>query len=336
MRSGNGRRRIATPGDGYRGCLRAWLLLFAVPMAMAGEPEPAPREEPAPFLGAFLTETRILYPLKVDAWEALGEHRFELAELGASVRYQDPASEDRWMDAYFYPAGMLPPERLRKDVQQTVDEISGLAGRADGYERIAVGALKPVSVTLGKGRDKRSLEAYSVSMQLQRKGKSYHSAMVMLVNDMYYIKTRMTVAEDQLRQERVRSLLEKSTVELVRALRVSNTGRCWNPAPIVAATAPLATGKPDLVGSANVGGVVSVLAYADRIEALDPKSPQARVLQLMAGTATGRIGPGCVPAEDMNPAVPEGMRELRFEYSAPKEDTDGNSPRLRGRRTGVG
>lgn len=321
--------------SGYRWAL-AWLaLLFVAPPLTAGQPAAAPKEA-APFLGGFLTETRILYPLKLDAWEALGEHRFESAELGASVRYQDPSTEDRWLDAYFYPAGLLPPDRLRQDVEQTVAEINGLAGRADGYERVEMGKLKPFTVALGKGKEERKLEAYSVSMRLQRKGKAYHSAMVMLVSDMYYIKTRMTVDQEQLGQERVRSRLERSTRELVRALRVSNTGTCWNPAPIVAATAPLKAGAPGMVASAEVDGTMQVAAYADRIEAVDPQSPQARVLQVLAGTLTGRVAPGCVPPEDMNPAVPEGMRELRFEYNAPKEETDGTSPRLRGQRTGVG
>jgi hypothetical protein len=313
-----------------------WLLLFATPTVMAGEPDTPRTDEAAPFLGGFLTETRILYPLKLEAWEALGEHRFELAELGASVRYQDPSREDRWLDAYFYPAGVLPPDRLRKDVQQTVDEISSLAGRANSYERVGMGTLRPFVITLGKGKEKRDLEAYSVSMQLRRKGKGYHSAMVMLVHDMYYIKTRMTVEEDQLEQEQIRTPLEQSTTGLVRALRVSNTGKCWNPAPIVAATAPLELGRPGMVASADKDGVIWGVAYADRIEVLDPQTPQARVLQVVAGNAIGRIGPGCKPPEDMNPAVPEDMRELRFEYSAPKDDTDGTAPRLRGQRTGVG
>lgn len=334
MRGGNGKRSDARPVGGYRGCLAGWLLLFAIPIAMADEP-PA-QEARAPFLGAFLTETRILYPLSIDGWEALGERRYEMAELGASVRYEDPSREDRWMDAYFYPAGVLPSGRLRKDVEQTMHEISGRVGVPDGYERVAMGTLKPFSIKFGKGWDKRSLEAYSVSMQIQRDGKRYHSAMVMLVSDMYYIKTRMTVAEDQIKQERARTLLEKNTIELVRALRVSNTGRCWNPAPILKTDPPLDTGKPGVVVSTAENGVPSAVAYADRVEALEPESPQARLMQLLAGTITGRIGPGCVPAEDMNPPVPEGMRELRFEYSAPKEDSDGKSPRLRGQRTGVG
>lgn len=327
---------MGKPRVGYRWS-SVWLaLMWVAPSLTAGEPETGPKEESTPFLGGFLTETRILYPLTLDGWEAIGEHRFEEAELGASVRYRKPSREDRWLDVYFYPAGVLPPDRLRRDVEQTVTEIGGLAGRKGGYERVEMGTLRPFTITLGKGKEQRGVEGYSISMRLQREGKAYHSAMVMLVNDMYYIKTRMTVDEDQARQERVRALLEQSTLELVRALRVSNTGTCWNPAPIRKAGASLDAGGPDVVASADKDGVMSVVAYADRIEALEPQSPQARVLQLLAGTITGRIAPGCVAPEDMNPAVPEDMRELRFEYNAPREESDGKAPRLRGQRTGVG
>ncbi len=38
----------------------------------------------------------------------------------------------------------------------------------------------------------------------------------------------------------------------------------------------------------------------------------------------------------MEMAVPDGMREIRFEYRLPPEGSDGSAPRLRGQRTGVG
>lgn len=324
------------------------LLLLALPLVpdaavRAETPEKAdavgkaaaPADPPMPFLGGFLTETRILYPLRLDHWEAQGEHRFEMAELGASVRYRDVRRDGRWLDAYFYPAGVLPPEQLRSGVEQAMEEIAGIVGRPDGYERVEMGELRAFVIPVGKGDDEQRYEAFSVSMRLERQGAAYHSAMVMLVKDLYYIKTRMSVAADAMKQERVRSLLEDRTTELVRASALISSGACWDPQPILARTT-LDAKAPGALVSTSVEGVPVAVAFADRVEALDPESPAARVMQFLGASMSGRWVRGCNPPEDLLPTVPEGMRELRFEYPAPSNETDGNTPGLRSRRIGVG
>src|SRR5690606_32582966 len=98
--------------------------------ADAGDGEEAPR---VPFLGGFLEETRIVYPLTVGDWDARGERLYDAAELGASVRYQSGEHLDRWIDIYFYPVGVVPPSHLDQAAQVTLEEIGMGIGRPGGY-----------------------------------------------------------------------------------------------------------------------------------------------------------------------------------------------------------
>lgn len=333
-------RRIKRPGIASA-CLRRlpWCGLLLAALACADQPdartEAAPDAEAIPFLGGFLTDSRILYPLRIGDWQAQGEHRFEMAEMGASVRYKDTARADRWLDVYFYPAGMLPQGRLRKDVEQTVKEIAGVAQRPGGYDRIDIEPIQDFTISIGKGKDRQDIEAYSASMRFEARGKTYHSALVMLVKDLYYIKARMSVDADTMKQDKVRRMLEERIGELVRNTSLFSTGACWNPPPIVA-RASLDAKAEGALASNSRDGTLTAVAFADRIEATDAEAPEARVLQFLAASMTGRWAPGCLPPDDLTPPVPEGMRELRFEYRAPNEDSDGTTPRLRGKRTDVG
>jgi hypothetical protein len=82
--------------------LFALSLLLASPAAQAAIADsPAPEDVRTPFLGGFLKETRVLYPLRIGDWEAQGEHLYEQQELGASVRYVHQGDKDRWIDLYF-------------------------------------------------------------------------------------------------------------------------------------------------------------------------------------------------------------------------------------------
>ena len=103
-------------------------LFASAPAAAAAADTQAER----PFLGGFLQESRILYPLTIGPWVARDEHLYEQAEAGASVRYQHGDLRDRWIDVYFYPAGVVPDER---------DTSASLLARADAalYEAKAMG-----------------------------------------------------------------------------------------------------------------------------------------------------------------------------------------------------
>ena len=309
------------------------LLLLAAPIAIAqvaATPDAGSTQAQTPFLGGFLKETRVIYPLQIAEWQAQGEHLYDVQELGASVRYRHNRDKDRWMDLYFYPAGLLPPGRLAEAVEGTLEEIRLSAG----YSAADIAAATPVAFTLGTGGQKRKLTAYSASMRLVREGTAYHSAMVMLVSDLYFIKGRFSVGEKSLSRRGAQKQLEKFMAAVVRESTLRSTGDCWMPPPIVE-KAVLIEGAPGQLAATSKEDVLSAVAYADRVEALDAGSPEAIVMQFLSMPMSGRLVPGCGPAEDMNLEVPKGMREIRLEFGAPSREKGNQSVPLRTRATGV-
>ena len=284
----------------------------------------------APFLGGFLKETRVIYPLRIADWQAQGEHLYEQQELGASVRYLHNRDKDRWMDLYFYPAGTLTQTQLAEAMESTLEGLRVSAGYSDAD----IDPIAPVVFNQGSGAQKQKITAYSTSMRLVREGQTYHSAMVMLVSDLYFIKGRFSVEEKSLSRRETQKQLEKFVAAVVRESTLHSTGDCWAPPPIVE-KAVLTEGAPGQLASTSKDGTLSAVAYADRIEARDAKSSEAVVMQFLVLPMTGRLVPGCGPAEDMNPEVPKDMREIRLEFGAPSGEKGNQSVPLRTRATGV-
>lgn len=309
------------------------LMALAAPITVAQAPttpDAGSTQAPAPFLGGFLKETRVIYPLRIGEWQAQGEHLYEQQELGASVRYRHGREKDRWMDLYFYPAGLLPQAQLAEAMESTLEGIR----LSSGYSAADIAKATPVAFATATGGQKRKLIAYSTSMRLVREGQTYHSAMVMLVSDLYFIKGRFSVEEKSLSRRGTQKQLEKFMAAVVRESTLRSTGDCWMPPPIVEKTA-LVKDAPGQLAATDKDGVLSAVAYADRIEALDAKSSEAIVMQFLSMPMSGRLVPGCGPAEDMNPEVPKDMREIRLEFGAPSGDKGNQSVPLRTRATGV-
>lgn len=315
-------------------CFLAALLLATVAPTHAQAGAARDERKDAPFLGGFLKETRVVYPLRVGEWEARGEHLYEEQELGASVRYADGTHKDRWIDLYFYPAGVLPKSRLEQDIEGTLEGIRSTMGRPGGYSEIDVAPVKTLNIALGSGKEKRVIESGSTSMRLVREGKAYSSAMVMLVLDLYYVKARFSAEESVLSRRQVQKQLDRFVTDVVRASTIRSTGDCWMPPPIVQ-KATLVRDAPGQLVATEKEGELSAVAYADRVEALDASSPEAVVMQFMSMPLSGRYLPGCGAPEDMNSTVPADMRELRLEFNAPAEGGRNQSTPLRTRRTGV-
>lgn len=255
-----------------------------------------------PFLGGFLMDTRVVYPLRVGAWEAVGEHLFDAAELGASVRYQSDLDRERWIDIFFYPVGVVPESHLDSAMRATIRELQGAVGAPGGYDAAEFGEVHAFRVPPPTGGD-AGLPVRSVDMALARDGVDYHSAMVLLVDRMYFVKGRFSVAVPGMERGTARETLEAFVAELAAGTYIGSTGRCWSPAPI---------------------------------EALTPGAPPPDDARLASGSGDGGRYPGCVGAEPHNPDVSEGHREIRFEYRAPGETRRDGGRRLAPVRSGVG
>lgn len=291
------------------------------PAAEAATGSQASPSQERPFLGGFLKETRVVYPLRIGRWTAEGETLYEDPRLGASVRYRDPAHDDRWLDVYFYPAGVLPAGQLDIDMRATLDELLALAGQTGYYAQMEAGEVGTFPIDLKQSRDVPRVPALSTDLlQVRDTGKPYHSAIVLLSHQLYYIKARYSVEADAMSRHKVRRQLERFVTGLVRETGIASTGECWMPLPIE----PIARGAPapEDTGMSMTDEDDAAYVLPDRVLATDPEGSTAKLMQVLGMVQTGRWFDGCVGADPVNPEVPEGKRELRFEYRAPSGDDD--------------
>lgn len=315
---------------------QAWLLLPLMVLAnmRAHAVESAPDDAvvaPAtqverPFLGGFLKESRVVYPLRIGAWEALGEHLYELQELGASVRYQDTGHPDRRMDVYFYPAGVMRDSVFEKAVDDTVAEMKQVAldrGTRDfvmdGIESFTIDVDSKSSV-----RERRTTNARSIAFRSRMDEETFSSAMAMTTHDLYFIKIRYSVPERKMSRDAVRRQAVAFLGKIVRSARIVSTGGCWMPLPIRRLD-PGAPPPNDMQGILMYAGKPGAYVYQDHIVAPDPESAIAKVAMMMIMNEGGRLVWGCDSQESMNREVPDGMREIRLEFHAPEGDPDGQS-----------
>ena len=326
--------------------LSPWLLsLLLVSTSAGAQNPPADRpvenetisaEDKAPFLGGFLKETRILYPLQLGRWKAVGEHLYEQQELGVSVRYAHGDDVDRWIDLYLYPAGVLSDTQFEQAAQIERDQILQIQGQPGGHGAIDMGTLQRFSFAVpGEERNQPRKQGYVVDMSYAREGETWNSVMTLLLDRLYFVKGRFSIAENRMSRRRARKLLEDFVGELSSRLEIVSSGQCWMPLPVEKLEAAAAEPEAELSSSSGAGPQTEWL-MADRVLARDPESPGARALVVLGMAVQGRLFPGCSSAEPINPVVPEGMREIRLEFRAPLESGPDPTRRMRGARSGVG
>jgi hypothetical protein len=321
--------KVAKPGLG---------VLLVLILALAGTA--AAETQQPPLLGDYITDSRALYPLRVGDWEAVGEKRYEQQELGVSVRYQDTRKPDRWMDLYLYPAGVMFDPAFERVFDQSVDEIVQIAReRGAGDVRLGDARTLPSQPVAGEGMlGDLAVKARSFAMEIPMREKRYRSVLAMTVRDLYFIKIRYSVEADTASDEDVQGQAEALLAGFAKEVRVLNTGRCRQ----ILQVSPLPVGgvRPEAVMASTNDGREDEMWIADDTVYLRPaviarEQDMARLrseAQSIRDVLRGR----CVSPEMMEIAVPDGMREIRFEYRLPPERSDGTTPRLRGRRTGVG
>ncbi|WP_157489554.1 hypothetical protein [Lysobacter sp. Root916] len=303
-------------------------------------PVDASRPSKQPFLGGFLRESHVVYPLKVEGWEMRGEQRYDTQEAGASVRFQRAGDKQGWIDVYFYPVGVL-----------TDAEVAQMAGverqnLLDAWGKTMTGpqdmtALKAFAVPIqarAKGKATHGAKAdditvYAVDFAYVRDGKALSSAMMFAVDRMYAIKFRYSAEAAKHTRAQLRQDLEQFAQSMLPRLQISSTGNCWSPPPIEALAKDAKPPEKALVTS-SLNGVAVAWVLPGRVVARDPSHPTAADTQAIALSLQGRLYDGCASAEPLLPDVKDGMRELRFEYgtgkSAPVERP------LRIQRSGAG
>lgn len=202
--------------------------------------EVADVDSAATLFGGLLRESRIAYPLVVDAWQAVGEHLFEEQEDGVSVRYVHGADRDRWIDVYFYPAGALSAAQ----VAEAALAEAGLIRQAHlqaGYTGFDLGRLRSFSFT---GADRKAVDGNALDLVYVSEGVRYSSAMTLLLDRLYFVKARYSIEESKLSRRDAREQLQDFTARLQPRLAISNIGDgagSWRD-PLVGMSSP---GAPD-------------------------------------------------------------------------------------------
>ncbi|MCP1583192.1 hypothetical protein [Pseudoxanthomonas mexicana] len=300
----------------------------------------AEADAPPPLLGHYITDTRALYPLRVGDWEAAGEKRYEPQELGVSVRYQDTRRPDRWMDLYLYPAGVMFDPVFEQVFRQGVDEIVQIARDRQAGE-VHVGQTRVFATMPAAGAGllgELAVKARSFALDMPMHDARYRSALAMTVRDLYFIKVRYSVQADRAADEDVQAEAEALLSGFVASVRVLNTGYCRQVLQVRAI--PQGQARPGAVLASTNDGREDEMWITDdtvylRGEVIERQAESAR-LRDEAQAIRDVLRGHCVAPDAMEMAVPDGMREIRFEYRLPPEGSDGSAPRLRGQRTGVG
>lgn len=294
-----------------------------------------------PFLGGFLVDTRIIYPLQVGDWKIEGDEKlYEPREYGVSVRYRDSKHEGRWIDFYFYPAGVLAKGEFE---QAAAHEIEGIhvAEKAGLYRGVQIGDPQSLQIEITANDGKKTpIDARSVGMSYTAKpGQAAHAAMTFLLDNLYFVKGRLDVPKSDLSVEDTRKLLEKFTTDVMGTVRISSTGGCWMPVDVQIRADDMK--QPDNTVMAMKLKDQEVWFLPDRV--LVPSSMKDSVL-LTTGVfarlgmvAARRIFAGCVAPEDIIQEVHDGEREIRLHYLPPANGTpDGPSIPEAGEDTGAG
>jgi hypothetical protein len=321
--------------------LCAGLTLFGFPgQASAAEPGTSAGDASGtdaaghrqPFLGGFLRESRILYPLAVGEWNAVGEHLYDDQAYGVSVRYAHGDDEDRWIDLYFYPAGVLTQEQFLAVARQEADLIR-MAHEQAGHAHFEMGALqafplvKATAAARAEAAGAEGIDAQALALGYEVDGKAYSSAMTLLLDRLYFVKARYSVEQSKLSRNETLAQLQAFTAQLQSQVTILSTGGCWMPLPIEPLAAVPDAGQ--VLASHSADGGPSEVLLADRVLARDPQGVGAQALMRMGMAMHGQLFPGCAGAAPVDPVVPGGLREIRLEYRA--EDGAGvPEPSIRG------
>jgi hypothetical protein len=291
-------------------CLLAVAAGVAPLISAAEEPAAPVKEKDVPFLGGFLRESRIVYPLAVGDWKAVGEKRYDEQEAGVSIRYSREG-EDGWIDLFLYPAGVLSPEQFEELARQ---EVAGLKQTWLKTPESAKGMSDLRAIEIAQAAKEEPLKAYAVDFAYEYEGQRRSSAMVVLLDRLYVVKGRYSVLAESLSRDAARERLQRLVTELQPLLQISSTGACWSPLPIEPLADPIPEGA---VFTINRDGEPTEYVYPDRVLARDPESPSAKVAMMLGMAHFKRLYSGCDGAEPINPDVPEGKREIRIEYAPP-------------------
>lgn len=226
--------------------------------------------------GGLLRESRITYPLAVAEWQAVGEHLFEEQEDGVSVRYVHGADRDRWIDVYFYPAGILPGAQFFQAAQAEAELIREAHVQA-GHTDFDLGRLRSFSFD---GGNDRPMDGSALDLAYTVDGVRYSSAMALLLDRLYFVKARYSIEESKLSRRAAREQLQAFVAQLQPRVAIVNVGDgagAW-----LGSLGGLAT-SADPAGGGVAPGMRELRLEYDARQPVAVPAPGARAVELSAG-----------------------------------------------------
>ncbi len=188
-----------------------------------------------PFLGGFLRETSVIYPERIGTWVMVGEHRFDTAPYGASLRYERPDDNTGFIDVYIYPVGVNSAEAV---AEQAVIERDAL--QKGWSSQLVDPPMSPLSTfTLPvkppakpspyhQPRPK-TVTAYQVDFGFKREDGAYSGTFIYMVDRLHGIEIRYNAKASSLDRAQLRKEAEKFTREVFPQLSIVSNGSCGLP-----------------------------------------------------------------------------------------------------------
>lgn len=191
-----------------------------------------------PFLGGFLRESHVVYPLKVPTgWVMQSEHRYDELQSGVSVRFQREGDASGWMDVYFYPIGAINQQDLdtlaKAEREQLITAWRDVSAGEPltALDTFSVPLKSAMSVPAGRQPRPEAITAYTADFTYTHRdnGKRYHSVLVFMVDRLYAIKLRYSADADTLSRKQVRQEAGRFARSLLPQVDITSTGRCGSP-----------------------------------------------------------------------------------------------------------
>lgn len=188
-----------------------------------------------PFLGGFLRETSVIYPERIGTWVMVGEHRFDTAPYGASLRYERPDDNTGFIDVYIYPVGVNSAEAV---AEQAVIERDAL--QKGWASQLVDPPMSPLSTFTLPVRPvanpspyhqprPKTVTAYQVDFGFKREEGAYSGAFIYMVDRLHGIEIRYNAKASSLDRAQLRKEAEKFTREVFPQLGIVSNGSCGLP-----------------------------------------------------------------------------------------------------------
>jgi len=188
------------------------------------------QSEAPPFLGGFLRESWVMYPLTVDGWKISGEHRYDHPAEGVSVRFVRKDNEHAWIDVFVYPVGVFNEAEVATFAESERQTLLTAWSKTIRDPAADMTPLSTITIPQSKTPDGKvvNVTAHVLDFAYKQKDEPLSSAMVVAVHNLYAIKLRHSAYASNFSRAQVRATLESFARALLPELDIQSNGTCFS------------------------------------------------------------------------------------------------------------